>query len=129
VSGELLLDTNVVIALLEREPMALERFDSERAVSVSVITLGELLFGAEKSTNAATNRRRAEAFADDCTVLGCDRAIARRYGVIKNALREKGRPIPENDLWIAATALEHGLVLVTRDVHFREVDGLTLEAW
>jgi tRNA(fMet)-specific endonuclease VapC len=129
VSGEVLLDTNVVIALLEREPAALERFDSERPVSMSVISLGELLFGAEKSARAAANRRRAEAFADDCTVLGCDRAIARRYGAIKNALREKGRPIPENDLWIAATALEHGLVLATRDVHFRDVDGLPIETW
>ena len=128
-SGELLLDTNVVIALLEREPAALAHFESEVEVSISVIVLGELLFGAEKSARVAENRRRAEAFADDCTVRGCDRAIARRYGAIKSDLRRKGRPIPENDLWIAATALEHGLVLVTRDEHFGAIEGLEIAAW
>ena len=95
-TGEVLLDTNVVIALLEREPQAVEHFQGELEVSISVITVG---------------------------------ATARRYGTIKNELRRKGRPIPENDIWIAATAIEHALVLVTRDDHFRETDGLEIEAW
>ena len=51
------------------------------------------------------------------------------YGVIKQALREKGRPIPENDIWIAAIAQQYGLTLVTRDDHFTAIDGLTLEKW
>ena len=128
-SGELLLDTSVVIALLERDPKAVERFRSDHEVSISVITIGELLFGAEKSARPAENRARAEAFADDCTVRSCDRGTARRYASIKHALRSKGRPIPENDIWIAATALEHGLALATRDKHFEEIDGLEVQAW
>jgi len=48
---------------------------------------------------------------------------------VKNALLAKGRPIPENDVWIAALARQHDLVLVTRDEHFAEVDGLTLARW
>ncbi len=70
-----------------------------------------------------------EAFADDCAVRPCGRATARRYAAIKNELRRQGRPIPENDLWIAATALEHGLLLVTRDEHFQHIGGLEIERW
>jgi len=63
------------------------------------------------------------------SVLACDQATAREYGQIKARLRAKGRPLPENDIWIAAIARLHGLTLVTRDQHFREVEGLAWEAW
>lgn len=49
--------------------------------------------------------------------------------MIKSRLRKKGRPIPENDIWIAATAQEHALVLVTRDPHFQEIEDLRVESW
>jgi tRNA(fMet)-specific endonuclease VapC len=62
-------------------------------------------------------------------VLNCNAETARWYGEIKNALWVKGRPIPENDLWIAAIAPEHNLVLATRDAHFREIDTLKVEMW
>jgi tRNA(fMet)-specific endonuclease VapC len=55
--------------------------------------------------------------------------VAKEYGVVKQELRQKGRPIPENDIWIAATARKLNLVLVTRDRHFDEVDGLTKVDW
>ena len=51
------------------------------------------------------------------------------YAVIKNSLHEKGQPIPENDIWIAAIALQHDITLVTRDVHFRQVDYLRTDTW
>ena len=62
-------------------------------------------------------------------VLGCDAHTARHYGQIKDDLRRKGQPIPENDIWIAAIALRHGLTLVTRDVHLSKIDALPLAAW
>jgi len=49
--------------------------------------------------------------------------------MVRDRLRLKGRPIPENDIWIAAVALQHGLPLATRDDHFNEVDGLRVENW
>jgi tRNA(fMet)-specific endonuclease VapC len=52
-----------------------------------------------------------------------------RYGDVKNRLRLKGRPLPENDVWIAALALQYGLTLVTRDAHFQEVENLQTVAW
>ncbi len=58
-----------------------------------------------------------------------DAQTARRYGQVKDSLRQKGRPLPENDLWIAALAEQHSLVLVSRDAHFAEVEGLECESW
>jgi tRNA(fMet)-specific endonuclease VapC len=61
--------------------------------------------------------------------LLCDTETARRYGEVKNKLKLKGRPLPENDVWIAALALQHDLTLVTRDAHFQEVESLKTAAW
>jgi tRNA(fMet)-specific endonuclease VapC len=61
--------------------------------------------------------------------LDCDLETARVYAGIRNALRLAGRPIPENDLWIASIALQHNLTLVARDKHFQEVPGLTTVTW
>ncbi len=62
-------------------------------------------------------------------VLLCDVETARYYGDIKNQLRLKGRPLPENDIWIAAVALQHNLTLVTRDAHFQEIENLQVVGW
>jgi len=62
-------------------------------------------------------------------VLACDTETAREYGQIKNSLRAKGKPIPENDIWIAAIAIQYDLTLVTRDGHFTEIEGLATETW
>ncbi len=60
-------------------------------------------------------------------VPGVDTAL--NYGQIKNELRSKGKPIPENDVWIAALAIQHGLTLLSRDPHFQNVSNLVVEAW
>jgi tRNA(fMet)-specific endonuclease VapC len=54
---------------------------------------------------------------------------AKHYAQIRHVLRVKGRPIPENDIWIAAVAIQYGLILLTRDAHFQAVDGLSLKSW
>jgi tRNA(fMet)-specific endonuclease VapC len=63
------------------------------------------------------------------SLLGCNSDTARRYGDTKNVLRAKGRPIPENDLWIASIAIQHDLTLVTRDAHLRQIEGLRIQLW
>ncbi|MDX2149612.1 MAG: PIN domain-containing protein [Bryobacteraceae bacterium] len=98
-------------------------------VFLPVIAVGELLFGAARSGRPAENVSKVERFAADRSILLCDLSVARVYGRMKQRLREKGRPIPENDLWIAATAACHDLILVTRDEHFRDVEGLTTAVW
>jgi tRNA(fMet)-specific endonuclease VapC len=124
-----LLDTNIVIALFAREAEVQQRLAEASEVFVPSIVLGELYYGARKSRRATENLARIDAFVVSNTVLSCDTATARQYGEIKNALRAKGRPIPENDIWIAAIAMQYQLTLVARDGHFHEVDGLQLEAW
>ncbi len=130
-SRRYLLDTNAVIGVIEEDPEALEIIDTARSepLLISVTVLGELYFGARKSTRVEENTHRMETFALDAIVLPCDEDTARLYGEIKDALRRKGRPIPENDIWIAAVALQHDLVLASRDSHFEHVEGLRLERW
>jgi tRNA(fMet)-specific endonuclease VapC len=70
-----------------------------------------------------------DKFAAANRVLGCDSTTAQHYGEIKKVLREKGRPIPENDIWIAATAKQHDLTVASRDNHFDYIDGLSTEHW
>jgi len=126
----LLLDTNIVIAVLRQEDAALARLqEAAGSFFVSVITLGELRFGARKSGRVEENLQRVEDFAAESNTLPCDEETSRRYGEVKDGLRRKGRPIPDNDLWISATATQRGLVLVTRDSHFEHVEGLRVERW
>jgi tRNA(fMet)-specific endonuclease VapC len=98
-------------------------------VFVPAIVLGELYYGAHKSSRVAENIAKINKFAANNTVMVSDTATAQAYGQIKNSLRAKGRPIPENDIWIAAIAMQYNLALVTRDSHFGEVDGLVIETW
>ncbi len=115
-AGRVLLDTNVIIAFFSGEKAVSQRF-TDAEVLVSSTVLGELYYGARKSAHAAANITRIEQFASQL------------YGRIRDRLRLKGRPIPENDIWIAAVALQHGLPLATRDEHFNKVDGLRTENW
>jgi tRNA(fMet)-specific endonuclease VapC len=128
-AGRYLLDTSVVIPLFRGEDPIQRRFDAAESIFLSSIVLGELHFGAEGSSRPAEQTEQIESLASLCRPLRCDGETARYYGRIKQDLRRRGRPIPENDLWIAATALQYGLVLVTRDAHFDEIKGLTTEHW
>jgi tRNA(fMet)-specific endonuclease VapC len=120
-----LLDTVAVAAILNDE-LALP---ASTLLSLPVIALGELLAGAEKSARKAENYRKIEQFAAQVQILHCDNDTARRYALVAEMLRQKGRPIPQNAMWIAAIALQHNLTLLTRDTHFEHVDGLARQSW
>jgi tRNA(fMet)-specific endonuclease VapC len=123
-----LLDTNIVVGILNQEPGIARRLNG-RGVYISATVLGELYFGAQKSARIADNLRKIEDLIASYRLLACDEGTAIHYGQIRMLLRTKGRPIPENDIWIAAVALQHGLRLVTRDEHFKQVDDLVVEKW
>jgi tRNA(fMet)-specific endonuclease VapC len=127
-NGDVLLDTNIIIAFFGND-LAVVRQVQQARLLVPSIVLGELYAGARKSSRVEENLARIDALVTPGIVLSCDATTAHTYGLIKQALRMKGHPIPENDLWIAAIAVQHRLTLVTRDAHFRAVDGLSLEAW
>ncbi len=128
-NGRCLLDTNIVVALFNGNTQIEARLDATPEVFLPSVALGELHFGAAYSGRPKANAARIDDFAVSCTVVGVDAETARRYGGLKGELRKKGRPIPENDIWIAACALQHGLILATRDHHFDQIEGLQLAGW
>jgi tRNA(fMet)-specific endonuclease VapC len=127
--GSRLLDANLVIAYLENERAVVERALAADEVFVSVIVLGELHFGARKSTRPDENLDRIASFLEWAKVVDCDEETAELYGVIKQQLRAKGKMIPDNDIWIAATSRQIDVTLASRDQHFEHVDYLSWEVW
>lgn len=128
-NGRLLLDTNSAIGIFAQDQRMQECLSKAAEVFLPSIVLGELYYGACKSAHAEANLARIDDFAANSAVLSCDKATARQYGRIKDALRLKGCPIPENDVWIAAIAEQHQLTLISRDDHFKDIEGLAVEKW
>lgn len=128
-SGKYLLDTNIVIALWGGDNDVVRQFNQNMLVYVPSIVFGELYYGAKKSARSDLNLARIDEFASSVEMIDVDFRDARLYGEIKDQLRKNGRPIPENDIWIAALAMRHELTLVTRDAHFQSVQGLKIEMW
>jgi tRNA(fMet)-specific endonuclease VapC len=128
-SGEIALDTSVAVRFLNGDPEVVSRVLALPEIFLSAIVAGELLFGAEKSTRALKNLPRYLEFIEACVVVPIERKTAVVYAQTRLALKRKGRPIPMNDVWIAAHCLERGWVLVTDDSDFDYVDGLVIEHW
>ena len=128
-SGRYLLDTNIVIALLAKDSSVQKHMAKADEIFIPATVIGELYFGAFKSGRPKANIARIEDFASSNTVLSCNISTSREYGQVKNLLHKKGHPIPENDIWIAAIAMEHGLTLVSRDEHFKMIAELKRAVW
>ncbi|WP_291724807.1 type II toxin-antitoxin system VapC family toxin [Bernardetia sp.] len=129
-SGKFLLDTNILIALFKYEKAIIEKLSVEDNIcSTSFITIGELYYGAFNSFKIEENLIQLEKFRQVIPILRASDTTSMIYGEIKTELKKKGRPIPENDIWIAALAKEHDLILVTRDKHFSEISNLKIERW
>lgn len=118
----------MAISLLRSDPVAEGRRADADEVGVNLIAIGELYLGAEFSASAA-ERRKIDELLGSLTLVVDDVDTARAYARLKTDLRRRGTPIPDNDLWIAATAVRHGLTLATRDRHFEAVPGLTVDRW
>ncbi|UEM23283.1 type II toxin-antitoxin system VapC family toxin [Skermanella mucosa] len=127
-----MLDTNVCIRVLRDRPAsARTRFNDEAdGLSISAVTLGELLHGAAKSDRPADMRREVERLAARLEVLPFDDEAAAHYGDIRADLKRRGMVIGSYDLMIAGHARSRGLVVVTGNLReFRRVDGLRCEDW
>lgn len=128
-SGKYLLDSNVVIALFSGDLSVIEHINKSFVVFLPAIALGELYYGAFNSSKQQTNIDRIDQFRTHISILDCDEQTAKFYGQIKKGLKDHGAPIPENDIWIAAIALQYSLTIATRDSHFNYVAGLAIENW
>ncbi|HJR12853.1 MAG TPA: type II toxin-antitoxin system VapC family toxin [Rhodanobacteraceae bacterium] len=128
-----LLDTNICIYWLDARPTGIVqrlRAVPSGAAAMSVVTWGELLYGAAKSRHKALVRRNLDALAAAITPLQIPADAAQRYGEVRAALERKGTPIGGNDLWIAAHALAIGFTLVTNNEReFKRVPSLKVENW
>ena len=124
----LLIDTNIYSYALNGNADVIKVLQRARKIAICSISIGELLSGFKAGSKEEKNRAELEEFLDSprLQLINIDEDTAEFYAEIQNGLKKKGRPIPTNDIWIAATALEHGFKLYTNDQHFKYVPGLVL---
>ncbi|MGQ7855715.1 type II toxin-antitoxin system VapC family toxin [Pedobacter sp. WC2501] len=127
--NKVLLDTNIISALLKGDISVANHIDSTSEVYLSSIVIGELFYGAEYSVKVEQNIANIKQLIATYNILEIDNDTTLVYGKIKADLRKKGTPIPENDIWIASSAIQHKLKLSTRDKHFLQISNLRILTW
>ena len=128
-----LLDTNICIYIIKRKPIGvLHKFErlAVGEVGMSTITYGELLYGTHKSHHPIKTLHILEELVSLIPVLPISTDTGKYYGDIRSKLGKNGKPIGNNDLWIASHALAAGLTLVTNNVkEFSRISRLKIENW
>ena len=126
--NKIILDTNCYAAYLAGDQEVLKTLTEAKITFMSIFVLGELYAGFKGGTREKENRNILRTFLKKPSVVTLDASIetAELFGMVKDTLKQAGRPIPVNDVWIAAHALEYGAVLVTHDKHFFDIPGLRL---
>jgi tRNA(fMet)-specific endonuclease VapC len=124
--GNLLLDTSVIIEHFRGNRELTARLEAADSVSVPSIVIGELYYGALRSANFEKQQHQLTVFLRHLNILSIDQQTAFEYGQIRFALAAAGTPIPENDIWIAALAVQHRLKLAARDQHFERIAHLQI---
>lgn len=122
--SKLALDTNHAIALLNGKVPIDELLAGSDETWLPVVVVGELCFGAERSRRRKENLAKVDALCAVCQIATVTESVARTYAVIRLGLRERGTPIPENDVWIAAICVANDLVLSKDARHFGAVPEL-----
>ena len=127
----IILDTDTCVELLRGNERVIEqRALTDEAIGVSFISVAELYYGVERSSKPAENRHAVDALLLSVMVVESDRAIAQRFAQLKTELWRDSILLPDADLFIAATTLVHGTLLVTGNTrHFARIHGLRLERW
>ena len=120
------LDTNVAIDILNRREEIISKYKNYDFFYLPVTVCGELLYGAINSIRLKKNLSDLRDFISSCEILEINSEIAEKYAVIRKKLKDKGTPIPENDIWIAATCIVYDIPLATNDKHFKNIEELKL---
>ena len=111
-----LLDTNAIIAFLKGDAEVFEKLSNQKEIFASCISVGEMRYGANNSLQKDKNITLYDSFFETCNILSIDTKVAVSYGELRFYL--KTIPIPENDIWIAATAQVFSLSVLTFDKDF-----------
>jgi tRNA(fMet)-specific endonuclease VapC len=125
----LILDTNALSAMGDGHPELEERLERAPELVIPAITLGEYKYGIRQSRNRTRYERWLAELIANCRILVVDEETADEYAVVRSELKQRGKPIPSNDVWIAALARQHAFPLLSRDQHFDSVPGLTRISW
>ena len=125
----ILLDTSVVVAHLRGSIDLQTLASADEPLFLPLVALGELYRGVLRSARPESSRAKVDQFLEIAAVLYPDVATAEIYARIAQALETRGTPIPENDIWIAAMALECDMPLAARDDHFQQVERLDILWW
>ena len=125
----LLIDTNIYSAFMLNRAEVVETLSLAKEIFICPTVMGELFAGFKYGAKEKQNRKELDAFLDNSRVgeINIDSETSEFYATVYRALRTKGKPIPTNDMWIAASALQHGLALCSLDAHFHNIDGIILE--
>jgi len=124
-----ILDTNAVSAVADNQAAAVPIFSSVASIELPAIVLGEYRFGIAQSRRRKEYEKWLEELIAATQVLSVDEETSRHYAQIRSELKKAGKPIPSNDLWIAALARQHRLPLMSQDAHFDAVPGLKRIGW
>lgn len=127
-----LIDTDIVVYSLKGDERVTQNFHRYRSApkSLSVITYGELVYGARKSKAIEKNLARVYRIAELFPIIDITLAVIEIFGEIKTSLEKQGNTLADMDLLIAATALTHNMILVTNNQkHFERIRGLDIENW
>lgn len=122
----IILDTNVYVSFKKNDPAILEVIRSAEVIGISPIVIGELIAGFDGGSKSKQNKIELQRFLESSriTVYPITLDTSQFFSQVFCSLRNKGKPIPTNDMWIAAQALEHGCVICTHDKHFSYIEGL-----
>ena len=124
----ILIDTNAYAAFKRNDPATIEVLRQVDYIGVNVVVLGELLCGFKGGSREHQNKKELDQFLDTprTQLIYIDDETAEFYAAIFWDLKKKGKPIPSNDIWVAASSMRHGLALLTYDEHFTHINGLML---
>lgn len=125
----LILDTNAVSALLAGDDSIAEVLAGEEHHHLPAVVIGEYRYGLVRSRDRGRLGRLFDLLIHESIVLPVDVETTVHYANVREGLRRRGRPIPENDVWVSALSLQHDLPIVSRDSHFDEVAGVARLEW